>query len=58
VDAMCEAKRERCARVATQSLTLLTEGPRRRVLKSYFPQTIGVFHERLLKCLREGDAVE
>jgi hypothetical protein len=58
VEAMCEAKREPCARAATQSLTLLTEGPRRCVLESLFPQTIGLFHERLLKCLREGDAVE
>jgi hypothetical protein len=47
VEAMCEAKRERCARAATQSLALLTEAPRRRVLESLFPQVIGLFFERL-----------
>jgi hypothetical protein len=47
VDMMCEAKRERCARVATQSLALLTEVPRRRVLERLSIETIGVFHERL-----------
>jgi hypothetical protein len=47
VDVMCEAKRERCVRVATQSLALLTEVPRRRVLERLSIETIGVFHVRL-----------
>jgi hypothetical protein len=47
VDAMCEAKVERCARAATQSLALVTEVHRRRVLGSMVPQTIGLFYERL-----------
>jgi hypothetical protein len=37
VDAICEAKVERYARAATQSLALLTEVPRRRVLGSMVP---------------------
>ena len=44
VDAMCEAKRERCAPAATQSLALFTEVPRRPVLGSSFTQSIGQFY--------------
>jgi hypothetical protein len=47
VDAMCEAKRERCARAATQSLALVTEVPRSCVLGRLFPRTIGLPYERL-----------
>jgi hypothetical protein len=48
VEAMREAKVEQCARAATQGLALFTEAPRRRVLGSLFPQTIGLFNEPLL----------
>jgi hypothetical protein len=47
VEAMCEAKRERCTRAATQSLPLFTDVSRKRVLGSSFSQIIGLSHERL-----------
>jgi hypothetical protein len=47
VDAMCEAKRERCARAVRQSLAEFTEVLRRRVLVGLFPQTIGLYYERI-----------
>ena len=47
MDAMYEAKGEWDARAATQSLALVTEVPRRRVLGRLSLQTIGLFHERL-----------
>ncbi len=58
MDAMCEAKREWCARAATQSLALFTEVLRRRVLGSLFPQSIGMFYEWLSSCSGEVNAVE
>ena len=54
----CEAKGERCARAAKQSLALLTDVPGRRILGSLFPQSIGLSHERLSRCSGEGNAVE
>jgi hypothetical protein len=49
VDAMCEAKVERCARAATQSLALFTELPRRCQLVEKLL--------RALLCPRFGDRI-